>query len=439
MSLLRKLGALALAATLVAGPATAAPGLTPVERRMVAAASADTDRWIALLERLVNTNSGTLNLLGVEEVGRMMRAELEPLGFQVRWVPMTQVGRAGHLVATHKGSGRGKRMLLIGHLDTVFEPDSPFQRFVRRGDVAEGPGSNDMKGGLVVMTAALRAMQAAGVLKDADVTIVLTGDEERVGTPQSVSRADLLAAARGSDLALEFETLARQNGADMGSIARRSSSGWTLKVTGKQGHSSGIFSEGSGAGAVYELARILDSFRRELPEPYLTFNTGIAVGGTTAELDAATGGRATGKQNIIPAQAMAQGDIRTLSQEQTARVREKMKAIVAKHLPQTGAEISFTEGYPAMAPTAESRALLGKLNEVNRDLGLPLMAELDPLQRGAGDIAFVAGIVPGLVGVGAAGSGAHGPGETVDLRSLERQAHRAALLMHRLSREPRAR
>jgi glutamate carboxypeptidase len=92
-----------------------------------------------------------------------------------------------------------------------------------------------------------------------------------------------------------------------------------------------------------------------------------------------------------------------------------------------------------MAPTAESRALLGKLNEVNRDLGLPLMAELDPLQRGAGDIAFVAGIVPGLVGVGAAGSGAHGPGETVDLRSLERQAHRAALLMHRLSREPRAR
>lgn len=438
MNPLRRTAGLALAAALLVTQAgAAAPKLTAVERKMVAAASADIDRSIALLERLVNTNSGTLNLAGVEQVGRMMRAELEPLGFQVRWAPMQQVGRAGHLIATHKGSGRGRRMLLIGHLDTVFEPDSPFQKWTRRGDVAEGPGSNDMKGGLVVMLQALRAMKTAGALDAADITIVLTGDEERVGRPQTISRADLLAAARQSDLALEFETLARSSGQDMGSISRRSSSGWELKVTGKQGHSSRIFSEASGAGAIYELARILDAFREELPEPYLTFNTGIAVGGTTAELDAATGGKASGKQNIIPAVAVAQGDIRTLSEEQTARVREKMRAIVAGHLPQTGAEITFTDGYPAMAPTAESRALLARLNEVNRDLGLPPMPELDPMQRGAGDIAFVAGIVPGLVGVGAAGEGAHSPGETVDLRSLERQAQRAAILMHRLSREPR--
>lgn len=437
MKRFRPTAAVALAAILLATQAGAAPSLTPVERRMVAAASTETDRSIALLERLVNVNSGTLNLAGVEQVGRMLRAELEPLGFQVRWVPMTQVGRAGHLVATHKGSGRGRRMLLIGHLDTVFEPDSPFQTFVRRGDVAEGPGSNDMKGGLVVMVAALRAMKAAGALDAAHITVVLSGDEERVGRPHAIARADLLAAARASDVALEFETLGRQDGRDMGSISRRSSTGWELKVSAKQGHSSRIFSDASGAGAIYELARILDAFREELPEPYLTFNTGIAVGGTTAELDAATGGKATGKQNIIPAAAMAQGDMRTLSDAQTARIREKMKAIVARHLPQTQAEISFTEGYPAMAPTAASRTLLAKLNGVNADLGLPAMPELDPMQRGAGDIAFVAGIVPGLVGIGAAGEGAHGPGETVDLRSLERQTQRAAVLMHRLSREPR--
>ena len=208
-------------------------------------------------------------------------------------------------------------------------------------------------------------------------------------------------------------------------------------MTGRQGHSSRIFSEQLGSGAVFELARILDAFRRELPEPYLTYNAGLVAGGTTAEIDGATGAKASGKQNVIPPIALAQGDIRTLSQEQTERVRAKMQAIVARHLPQTQAEISFTDGYPAMAPTAESRALLAKLNGVNRDLGLPAMPELDPMQRGAGDIAFVSGIVPGLVGMGAGGQGAHAPGETVDLTTLERQGQRAAILMYRLSRERR--
>ena len=435
---LRRAACLLLAAAVAVAQIGAAPKLDGAERRMIAAVAADQARSVALLERLVNVNSGTLNLPGVEQVGRMMRAELEPLGFEVRWVPMAQVERAGHLIAVHRGTGSGRRMLLIGHLDTVFELDSPFQRWVRRGTIAEGPGSSDMKGGLVVMLSALRAMQTAGVLKDADITIVLTGDEERVGRPHSVSRADLLAAARASDVALEFEGLADVDGRDYGSISRRSSSGWTLTVTGRQGHSSRIFSEASGAGAVFELARILDEFRRELPEPYLTFNAGLAVGGTTAELDAAgTAGRATGKSNVIPPVAVANGDMRTLSQAQTDRVRAKMQAIVARHLPRTGAEISFRDGYPAMAPTAESRALLDRLNGVNRDLGLPEMPELDPMQRGAGDIAFVAGIVPGLVGLGAGGQGAHAPGETADLTTLDRQGQRAALLMYRLSREPR--
>ena len=439
---MRRVGLKALLAlTLLTTQAGAAPKLDRVEQRLAAAAAAPAEhqRSIELLERLVNVNSGTLNLAGVEQVGRMMRAELEPLGFEVRWIPMKQVERAGHLVATHRGSGRGQRMLLIGHLDTVFELDSPFQKWVRRGDVAEGPGTNDMKGGLVVMLSALRAMHASGVLKDADVTIVLTGDEEKVGRPHSVSRADLLAAARASDVALDFETLARLEGRDAGSIARRSSSGWTLRATGKQAHSSGVFSAGVGYGAVYELARILDEFRRELPERWLTYNVGLLVGGTTAEVNAeATAGSATGKQNIVAPVAIAQGDLRTVSDEQTTRVREKMRAIVARHLPQTDAEISFADGYPPMAPSEGNRALLARLNQVNRDLGLPEMQELDPALRGAADIGFVATEVDGLAGLGAAGTGAHAPGETVDLTSLPRQTQRAALLMYRLSRERRA-
>lgn len=426
--------ALAALAIVGGGPAFAA-GLSAQEQNLVQAAGAEEARSLQLLETIVNINSGTLNTAGVEQVARKMEAELKGLGFEVRWVPMAEVGRAGHIVATHKGSGKGKRMLLIGHLDTVFEPDSPFQKYVRRGDIAEGPGVNDMKGGLVIMIGALRAMQASGTLTDADITIVLTGDEERAGRPLSISRGPLIEAAKNSDLALEFEGLAQENGKDMASIARRSSTDWKVTVTAKSGHSSGVFSDAAGFGAAYELARIVDAFREEAREPNATFNVGYMAAGTTATSNEAdTGVAATGKTNIIAAQAMARGDLRTLSNGQTESVRAKMKAIVAKPLPGASATIEFGDGYPAMSPSEASRALLGRLNEVNRDLGLEPMAELDPLKRGAGDIGFVGDIIPGLIGFGAAGEGSHAPGETMDLRSLDRQTKRAALFMSRMAK-----
>jgi glutamate carboxypeptidase len=427
-----------LALALAAAPAHA--GLSRAEQKIVRAVDAGQPRTVALLERLVNQNSGSLNLPGVETVGRMMRAELEPLGFAVRWVPMTEAARAGHIVATHRGSGRGKRLLLIGHLDTVFEPDSPFQRFrLKDPDTAEGPGVGDDKGGMAVMVAALRAMQAAGTLRQADIEIVLTGDEEDVGTPIGLARRDLVAAAAGADLALDFEGLAQEEGRDMGSIARRGAASWTVTAHGKTGHSSGIFSPAAGNGAIYELSRILAAFRAELPEPNLTFNVGLMVGGATAELDRGRiRGTASGKANIIPAIAAARGDLRALSLDQQQRVMAKMKEIVARHLSGTDAEIAFDEDvYPPMAPTEASRALLARLNAINRDLGLAEMGELDPLKRGAGDIGFVAHLLPGLIGLGTAGEGSHAPGETIDLRSLPRQAKRAAILMTRLSRDKR--
>jgi glutamate carboxypeptidase len=406
---------------------------------MAATVDAEYERSVALLEKLVNQNSGSLNIEGVTAVGRMMRVELEPLGFDVRWVPLPETKRAGHIVATHKGDGRGKRLLLIGHLDTVFEPDSPFQKFVRKGEEAEGPGAGDDKGGMVVMVAALRAMQAAGTLKDADIEIVLTGDEEDAGDPIEVARRDLVEAGKRADAALDFEGLSVIDGQDWGSIARRSSSSWTIRVTAQGGHSSGVFSEGRGDGAIYAIARILAAFRQELPEPNLTYNVGLIAGGAEATLDK-DGIRATasGKTNIIAEEAIARGDLRTLADEQTARVKTRMQAIVARPYAGAKAEIRFDPGsYPAMAPTEGARALLDRLNGVNRDLGLKEMPALDPLRRGAGDIAFVAKDVDGLVGLGVNSRGDHAPGETVDLDSIRRQAKRAAILMTRLSRERR--
>ncbi|MGQ0661648.1 M20/M25/M40 family metallo-hydrolase [Sphingosinicella sp.] len=428
-----------LALLSLAAPATAQ--LSPAERRMNETVRAEAERHIGLLERLVNQNSGSLNREGVTAVGAMMRAELEALGFAVRWVDMAETGRAGHIVADHRGNGRGKRLLLIGHLDTVFEPSSPFQRFVRDGNRATGPGIGDDKGGMVVIVAALRAMQAAGTLRDADIRIVLTGDEERTGSPIAVARRDLIEAGRWADVALEFENLARQDGRDAATIARRGSTNWTLRTSGRSGHSSGVFGEGLGYGAIYEMARILDAFRRELPEPNLTYNVGVMAGGTPANIDengfAVT---ASGKTNIVAETAIARGDIRSLTADQEARARARMQAIVALHLPRTEATLTFGEdGYPPMAPTEGNRAILTALNRVNRDLGLPEMPEYDPARRGAADSSFVAGDVDVLAGLGAAGGGAHAEGEYVELDSLTRSAARMAILMSRLSRERRGR
>ena len=424
-----------------AAPVSAA--LTPAETKMAATVDAEYERTVGLLERLVNQNSGSMNLEGVEIVGRMMRAELEPLGFKVDWVPMAAAKRAGHLIATKKGKAGTKRLLLIAHLDTVFEKDSPFQTFKRLTkagvDEAEGPGAGDDKGGMVTIVAALRAMKAAGTLKDANIEIHMTGDEEDSGDPIAIARADLIAAGKRSDAALDFEGLVREEGRDMGSIARRSSNSWTLTATGKSGHSSGIFSANAGDGAIYEISRIITRFRSDLPEPNLTFNVGLIAGGQEASLDA-DGVRASakGKTNIIPGIAIARGDFRTLSQEQTERVKAKMSTIVAAHAPLTSATITCEQGgYPAMAPTPGNKALLDRLNGINTDMGLPQMPVLDPLKRGAGDISFVANDVDSIAGLGPYSRGDHAPGETVDLLSIKTQAKRAAIMMSRLSREKR--
>jgi glutamate carboxypeptidase len=438
---------LGLAAALFASPlaaqTTAAP-LSAQESAMARSVDAHAAADRALLEKIININSGTMNLPGVVAVKNILVPEFESLGFHVEWVPMEkETARAGDLIATHRcpaGTGKcGKHLLLIGHMDTVFEPSSPFQKFALvpgSSDVATGPGISDMKGGLVIMLSALRALSEAGALDNMEIRIVLSGDEERAGLPLTLARRDLLAAAHHSDVALEFEPSGRINGQDSVSIGRRSAITWHLEATGISGHSSQIFGTHLGYGAIYELARILDTFRRELPEDGLTYNVGLVLGGSTATMNPdATGGTATGKDNIVAPTAFADGDIRTLSDQQTARVEDKMRAIVAVHLPQTGASISFDDAYPAMARTPAGEALLHQWNDASLALGLGLVTEGGPMSRGAGDISFVAPIIPGIVGVGMLGEGAHAPGEKGYLDSLTRQAKRNAVFMERLSHE----
>ena len=420
----------------LAGTARAQTGLSPIERRIVTAAEAEVPAAITLVERTVNVNSGSLNVAGVRKVGELYRPLLESLGFTVRWAEVpASMKRAGHLVAERKGT-RGRRILIIGHLDTVFEPSSGFQTFRRESATAYGPGVSDMKGGNAIALHALKALQQAGALDGAQITIVFTGDEELPGEPLAEARKALIDAATRSDIALEFEELITDSTGDWVTIARRSSTGWKLEVTGRGAHSSGIFGQETGAGAIYEVARILSGFYAEIRgEPGATFSPGVIVGGTEVAFDAeAHQGTAAGKDNIVARTAVASGDIRTITNESLERIRARMQAVVARSLPRTRASITFRDGYPAMAPTEANLQLAESLNRINRDAGFPAMQLLDPSRRGAADISFVADHVDGLAGLGAEGTDGHTERETMKLGSLPRQIGRAALLIHRLTR-----
>lgn len=387
---------------------------------------------VLFLEKTVNINSGTMNPGGIKEVGTLYKAELDALGFQTRWIEMPkEMNRAGHLFAERQGK-KGKRLLLIGHIDTVFEPNSPFQKFSYQDSIAYGPATNDMKGGNMVLLYALKALYQAKLLDDTQIIIALHGDEENAGDPKSISRKDIIDAAKRSDIALGFETSTGFNDA---TVARRGSSKWQLKVKGKQAHSSGIFSEQVGAGAIYETSRILHQFYTEVQEELLTYSPGLIVGGTSVEMDVENStGKAFGKSNVVPQEVLVDGDLRFISEEQKERAREKMREIVSQNLPHTDAEILFEDSYPAMSPTEGNMKILEMLSQVSVDLGQGAVKPYDPGKRGAGDISFVAQYLDCLDGLGVMGGGAHSPDEYVELNTINDLIKRTAILIYRLTR-----
>src|SRR6185369_64761 len=404
------------------------------ELAIVAAVDTGNADALALLEKAVNINSGTHNFAGVRAVADLFRREFDALGFRTTWVDGAAFKRAGHLVADHPGTG--PRIVLVGHLDTVFEPDSPFQRFARLdAKTATGPGIIDMKGGDVIIIAALKALKAAGALDGMNVVVVMTGDEEDSGEPQDAARAALVDAAKGAAYALGFED--GPGDPKFAVTARRGTSSWKLEVTAKTGHSSQIFRQDIGYGANYELARILDGFRRKLAgETHLTFNPSLVLGGTTIDVDdVLSKGSASGKTNVIAERAVAIGDLRALSKEQLQHARETMNAVVAEGpLGQTHAALTFEDGYPSLAPTPGNEALLVEYDRASRDLGFGSVAPVSPDRAGAADVSFISGIVPSIIdGIGLMGHDDHSPMETADLATLPSQTKRAAILLHRLT------
>ena len=405
------------------------------EKALVAHVTTHQNANLELLEQLVNVNSGTMNFEGVRKVADMLKPRFEALGFKVTWVDGTPFGRAGHLVATRPG--RGKHVLLIGHLDTVFEPNHPFQRWQRVDqNIARGPGAADMKGGIVVGLAALTALRDQKLLDSLQFTVVLHGDEEDSGRPLDLARRDIIAAAKAADIAIGLENAA--NDPKTAVTARRSSTGWVVKVQAKSSHSSQIFSDAVGAGAAYELGRILNGFYQEVRgEEFVTFNPGLVASSTQVDFTKQPlGATLSGKNNIVAPEAIASGDLRTLTVQQLEDTRAKMRKVVAANLPNTSAEIEFTDSYPPMAPTEGNRKLLSMYDGVSKDLGFGAVTEVNPRNAGAADISFAADHVEMAIdGLGLLGGASHTPDEFADLRTYPIQTQRLAVLLYRLGKK----
>lgn len=385
-----------------------------------------------LLEKTVNINSGTMNFSGVKAVGAAYNAEFEALGFETQWVDGSEFNRAGHLVASYGNTG--PKILMIGHLDTVFAKDDSFQTFLPVDEThIAGPGITDMKGGNVIIISALRTLKALNLLDKVSIKVVMTGDEESSGKPLSLSKKALINAAKWADIALGFEDA--DGDIKTVVVARRGSINWQLEVTGKPAHSSQIFTDQVGYGAVFEAARILNAFREKLAGVgNITFNPGLIAGGTEVSTDAETSTlQAFGKTNVVAKSVVVKGGIRTLSLQELEHAKQVMQEIVADSLLHTSGRLTFEEGYPPMAPTDKNYALLEMYSDVSESLGYGPVAPVDPRNAGAADISFAANHVDMAIdGLGLMGEGGHTKEEVADMTTFSQNMHKAAVLIYRL-------
>jgi len=410
--------------------------VSKTEGKILSAVDKRNEEAVALLKEVVNINSGTMNFDGVKTVSEVFRTKFENMGFETEWVEGADFQRAGHLIARHKGNGTGPKLLLIGHLDTVFEPESEFQEYKMLNDsTILGPGVADMKGGDVIAIYALQALKDAGLLEKMHIEMIFTGDEEKSGSPLSLARKDLIAAAENADIAIGFEN--GDSNSKTAVISRRGSTTWELHVTGRPAHSSQVFSEQVGAGAIYETSRILIQFYEKLRgEELLTFNPGVIVGGTQVDFSTdQDGGSAHGKSNVVAREVVVKGDLRAVSLDQLDRVRSRMNEIVSASLPKTQAKLIFKKsGYPPLAPTEGNKKMLVLYDEVSRDLGFGSVTAVAPINAGAADISFTSGLVDRAIdGLGLSGGDDHTVNEFGELNMLPVLTKRAAVFIYRLS------
>ena len=375
------------------------------------------DGWreeqIDFLARLVNRDSGTDDRDDVNQVGDMLAAPLSELGFSVKRVTPERYG--DHLVADKPGTGP-RRLLFVGHFDTVFPAGTAKQRPFRIADGrAYGPGVYDMKGGLAALLFALRAHRDAGTTAwtETGVSVVFNSDEERLSP---TSKAVIQDEARRADSVAILEP-ARPGGEYV--MGRKGAGTFRLEVEGKASHA-GLQPE-MGASAIWDLAQKVAELHTLTDfEAGTTVNVGVINGGT--------------RPNVIADHAYAQIDLRVWTPADGERMIATMREIAERiRVPGTRARFSGQILFPPWPPGLPGTT---RLVEIMGKAGLEIGVEVKAIKTGASsDGNHTSAVAPTIDGLGPRGSRAHSEEEFIELPTLLERTKMIALFVDRWAKE----
>jgi glutamate carboxypeptidase len=402
--------ALILAAVTGAGaPATAAAR----DGRVWALANQHRSEQLKFLESLVNVDSGTGDAEGGAKVAALLSQQLSNAGAQVATSPAEAPGLAPNLVATMSGSGKG-RILLIGHLDTVFEPGTAAKRpFRTDGQRAYGPGVSDEKGGVVEAVFALKMLHEIGFKDFKTITLLVESSEER-GSPGT--RQLIRKLVEQADVELNLEP---GDPPDVLTVWRKGSTTFHIDVTGRAAHA-GVAPQ-LGRNAALELIHQIQASHWPTTGSGLTSNLTIMSAGT--------------RNNIIPEHASAQFNVRYRDKADLARVdADFRKNASTTVILDTKVAISTDPAFPPLAETPSVDALADRATRIYAPLGMSLG------RRGNGGasesaLAQDAG-VPALDGLGPVGGGFHSDAEFLELKTLTPRLYLLTELIMDLGRNP---
>lgn len=368
----------------------------------------------SLLQQLVQIDSGTSDVSGVNAVGALLKTELEHIGGNVESVPATTPGLGNNVVATFTGAGKG-RILLIAHMDTVFPRGTVAQRpYTVIDERGVGPGAGDDKAGVVTAVCALRVLQQIHFRDYARITLVLNSNEET----GSLGTRDLIRAkAKESDVAINLERGVPPDGVE---VTRKGSAIITIEVTGRAAHS-GLEPE-KGRNAVVEAAH----------QALELSSLADAGQETTVNVTMIEGGNAI---NVIPAHAMIKADVRAFTPEEFDRVEEGLKKIAAGTIvPDIQVKASMARNFPPWPRRASTDALLARANKLYAEIGRKLTGVA---VGSSADVAFAAETgTPSIDGICILGGGAHGPEDHADLSSIVPRVYLLARMLMDLGRNP---
>lgn len=399
--------------------------LSDQEQKLLAWVDQRQDEILNELKTHVEINTGTANIAGLNQYRERLSNDLDALGFKTQThsssdidVLSCQGGSiqiADHLVAKRSGSKKN-RVLINGHMDTVFSKDDEFQTLkIEDNGVLKGPGVADMKGGVVIMINALRALHAQGLLDDTNLTVLFNSDEE-IGSLGS--RALIEELAKQHDVGLVFEGTYN----NLATRARKGLGQARLRVTGRESHAGGAHEDG--VSASLELAHKVIAVEQLTDyQKKVTVNTGVLSGGE--------------KRNTVPGCADAYIDMRFPSLEAGQKLEQNINEIASKVVIKNAKypELPKVESWtvlhrPVKPENAKVDEIIAEAMALSAVIGEPITGTRYSGGGTDGSIAQGAGL-PTMDSLGIDGKGAHSSREESTVQSLIARTKLAAVMLAR--------